>query len=343
MKKTNMTLIAARAGISQKTVSRVLNNEKYVKEETREKVLKIVQELNYKPNYFASTLKKGKTNLVGISVSGRSTLLFTNPYAAKIFNGIGRVLTARKYKLIFHILHPTEHSMDQSHELVEGRVVDGMVYVLGSEFYQDFLKNTLPYLNELGTPFVVIHSLKDPLDCPNVGLDSVRAGYIATRHLTDAGYDTIGCVHRPAEVLHSEEMYQGYLRALREAGRVLDRQFDFEEPCHEHDEGYAFADRLLKEKTRLPRALFVTSDLAAAGMIKRFGEAGIKVPDDLAMVGFGNDEDPFYCPLTTVVQPAMGKGMKAAEYLVDAIENPDKADKKWFYCFEPELIIRQTT
>jgi DNA-binding LacI/PurR family transcriptional regulator len=161
--------------------------------------------------------------------------------------------------------------------------------------------------------------------------------------LIDRGYKSVGLVYRPIPETHYEEMHEGYIKAMQEAGRAIDERYVFQCGAQDRGPAYQWADQLIKQKTELPEALFVTGDNIATGMIKRFTEAGIRVPEDLAVVGFGDEDEPFFVSLTTVAQPAADKGKKAAEYLLDAIEKPEKADRKWFYCFEPELIIRDTS
>jgi DNA-binding LacI/PurR family transcriptional regulator len=217
-----------------------------------------------------------------------------------------------------------------------------MIYILGSSHVDFFKKTTLPYLNKLGTPFVVIHSIKEPLDCPNIGLDCVQAGVLATDHLLDQGYRTIGCIRRGREYLHAAEMYQGYLQTMKAHGLKIDERFIFTCPAPRREEAYEWADRLLKEKPQLPEALVITGDPQAEGIVKRFREAGIQIPGDLAVVGFGNAADPYHFPLTTIYQPSEEKGEKAAEMMLGLLDQPGKEGKP-FYCFEPELIVRETS
>jgi DNA-binding LacI/PurR family transcriptional regulator len=183
MNKMTMSEVAKKAGISQTTVSMVLNNKQImIRDETREKILSIARQYNYQPNHFARSLKAGKTNFIGITSGGgeNSDLAnFSVPYSALVYQGITDYFTGKNFKLLFDQFNRIAHP---GLELAQTNTVDGLIFLLFSSYLESFVQRQLPLAKKMNVPFVIIHSVSSDFDCPAVGLDALRSGFLAAEH-----------------------------------------------------------------------------------------------------------------------------------------------------------------
>lgn len=341
MIQVTMEDIAKKAGVSRHTVSKVLNNrECYVGQQTRQKVLSVVKELNYQPNYFARSLKEGKTNIIGITTISNNIGVFEQHYPANIYSGISRFFSDKDYKLIFHNFKQSG-SVYPYEELTRTRMVDGIILLLFARDLEVFRKNrVVAQLKAAGMPLVVIHSLTEDFGCPAVGLDTRYGGYLATRHLLEHGYQEVGFIGFKRMDWQQRDYIAGYRQALAE-GRIKENgEFTYTATGAGSEDGYRLASDLLEQEKHLPRALVVFTDEVAFGMIAAFREAGVRVPEDIALTSFRNDNHAalLLTGLTTVHEPAQDKGYKAAEMLLKMLDDPKKKPKPFF--FKPKLIKR---
>lgn len=341
MANITMKDVAKKAGVSRQAASIAFNNTPttMVSQATRAKIFKAARELNYRPNHFAQSLKTGRTNIIGITSSGGILRQFNEPYIASVYEGIGRYFYDTDYKLIFQSF-PNLSAKDPLNEWVSGRIVDGLIYLIFSNEIDNFRDNKIPALKKSGIPFVVIHSIQEDLGVPAVGVDCVKGGYEGTKHLAGLGHDSIGFVNYEGTMIHGQNLYQGYTKALKEYNIFLNGSSVYGVPGVDYRDGYNLADTLVKNKASLPRAFFVAEEKIAFGMIKRFTQAGLRVPEDVAIMGFGNirSEALQLTGLTVVTQPAEEKGRLAAEMLTSIIKAPET--KPGLKLVEPELKIR---
>jgi LacI family transcriptional regulator len=343
--------IAKRVGITRQTVSEILNNKfSRVSDATRQRVLQIAKELNYQPNQLARSLKTGKTNIIGFTYSGLTRLrFFKHPYLGDLHTGAGEYLSSRKQKLIFHLYDP-DHNVDQIGELVNSRVVDGFIFVLFSINLDHFFNYQRKHLKSTGIPFVVIHSTNRDLGCPSVGLDCQAGGFTATPHLIEHGYKNIGILLPPgqegriAQYGHYQDFINGYKDALSKNNRLVDNNLIFRSPAFGPGGGERFVQEWLENNRKMPRAFFVTEDQIAYGMIKAFRKKGVKVPEDVALIGFGDNLEQDFAggDLTSIRQPGVEKGKAASEILMELIENPDQKPASETVILEPTMTIRES-
>jgi LacI family transcriptional regulator len=340
--KITMQKIAEKAGVSKSAVSKVLNNrESYISQATRDKILAVCEELNYKPNFFAQSLNKERTNIIAVATLERSLGRFAHVYPSHIYQGIGDFFSDKNNKLIFkNFQKQTEpnHYM----ELVESRLVDGIIFLLFSAVLPQFKENEMSQLQKAGIPFVVIHSMREDLGCAGVGMDGVHGGSIAAEHLVKHDYKTIGLVKLARDYPHCTDLAQGFMDGLEHFSRRIDKKFIFTTETAQNILGYQLADQLVKDKQELPQALFTVDDGLATGMIRRFNEAGIKVPGDIAIIGFSDLNPDFsdHIGLTSVKQPAEKKGFQAGEMIYHLLNGKEK--KPEFIVVKPELTIRKS-
>jgi DNA-binding LacI/PurR family transcriptional regulator len=336
--------VAEKAGVSLSAVSRVLNNrDSLVSARTKARVLAIARELHYQPNHFAKSLKTGRTNIIGVSSGTESPLMemFGQPYMTAICAGLGDVLTDQDYQLMFYRVKEQSDRGPRT-SIMQTRLVDGLIFILLADFIDFFQKHKLPLLRAQKTPFVVITSLRQEFDFPSIGLDCAAGGRAAAMHFIEHGYRDFGVVTRQKPGIFYRDLQDGFTTTLREQG-IPDEQvhvFTCDSVYVPH--GYDLADRLLREKQKLPRAFFCVEDHLARGMMQRFQEAGRHVPSDAAFIGFGDMTNSNHYPndLTSIRQPAHEKGAQAGRMLLEMLGRPAQAVRS--LVMTPTLTMRQT-
>jgi DNA-binding LacI/PurR family transcriptional regulator len=345
VKKKHATLvdIAASAGVTPMTVSRVVNGNGYVSAETREKVMLAINALNYRRNGLARGLKRQRTDTVGLVLGD-----IANPFAAELARSVREVMSARGYNVFICV---SEHSAKEdiaAFDALADHRVDGIIVAtrankLGNERLGEMIESGLPVVL-IGRDFR--HASADL-----VAADNLKGGYDATAHLIRLGHKNIGFIGITLTSGLALRRFQGYLEAMREHGlRVNDRLIvgrteDGEQwPGYSTEEvGYEGMKRLLALRKR-PTAVFARNDFTAIGAISAIKEAGLSIPHDIAIVGY--DDVPLAAhtapPLTTVRQPTREQGKVAAEFLLRRMDmaGPTPREEKIMEC---KLIVREST
>jgi DNA-binding LacI/PurR family transcriptional regulator len=342
-KKATLTEVAAVTGVAPMTVSRVVNGSGYVSEETREKVLSAVKKLNYRRNGLARSLKRQRTETVGLVLGDIS-----NPYSTELANAVRESLSVRGYNLFICI---SEHSAKEDTKAFDALVdhnVDGIIVATRSNTEGD---KELKAIVERGMPVVVVgrdfhHDAAD-----FVAADNLTGGFEATRHLIDLGHRRIGFIGAEFSYKSNLKRLQGYLNALKAHRIKIDerlvtgrKETISEVPGYSTEKmGYEGMKRLLSLPDP-PTAIFARNDFTAVGAMTAIKEAGLSIPKDIAIVGF--DDIPLAVhtspPLTTVRQPMRLQGQLAAEMLLRRVtgEEREKRSQRILNC---ELIIRGST
>ncbi len=325
--------VAKLAQVSPSTVSYVVNNgPRPVSAETRERVLKAIQELGYHPNAVARNLRRQQTNSIGLIIPD-----IVNPYFADLAKGIEDTVFERDYTVAFcHTAYSLERELRYVEHLYSERTA-GVIWVPATDDPSPAMK-----IREHGMPLVVLDRNTTGLEAPSVVGDNFAAGYIATNYLISLGHRRIGCIARPVRLSHSQERIRGYQTALREHGLPADEEL-IAPGGYRFENGSHAIDYLLGLENP-PTAVFAYNDIMAIGALRRLKERGYRVPEDFSMIGCDDiPEAPFTCPaLTTIQQPKLAMGRKAAQFLLDLIggvelENTIQAK------FEVNLIVRETT
>ena len=313
--------IARLAGVSKTTVSRVINQKPDVDAATRSKVLRIMDEQGFVPSLTAAGLAGGRTRLIGVLVPS-----LTWPLMPEIMRGIGEVIEQSAYELV---LYSISHEQDRTavvDRILAARLTEGLLAVYPGQ--------ATAYLSDLhasGYPVVMLDDQVIPAGTtPWVGADNRIGAAAAVRHLVQLGHRRIGHIKGRIGYECSEDRYRGYCDALAEAGIAVDPrvvvQGDFLVSG-----GVACARELFALPDR-PTAIFAASDDMASGVLAAADEAGLRVPDDLALVGF-DDAAPaaFVRPaLTTVKQPFFEMGKRAATLLLDAVNARREPMPSWY-------------
>lgn len=328
---TTIREVAESAGVSYATVSHVINNTRWVSQETRERVLAAMDALNYRPNALARSLRQGKTNTIGLVLPDSA-----NPFFAEISRSIEDEAFKKGYSVF---LCNTE--LDTQRELfyvdvLSKKQVDGIIFVAAGD-----QADSLDFLVRRNMPVVMIDR-----DVPNVEVDAVLTdnqlgGWLATRHLLELGHTRIACIAGPSSITPSAERIIGYRKALEEAGVPYDETLVICGDYHAQS-GMEITHLILKMNPR-PTAIFALNDLMALGALRAAAEAGCSVPKDLAVVGYDDLEIAHFTnpPLTTIAQPKKEIGARAIHLLVDRMTSRSSPPSR--LVLPPELIVRRST
>lgn len=324
--------IARELGLSKMTVSRAINNDPLVNEKTRERVLEVSRRLNYQPNHFARALVTNRSFLIGVIVPD-----LMHSYFAEILHGIGAFARGANYQIV--IGNSEEHISREIKEAealrwrTDGLIIAPTVPVSKADVYRKMIAE--------GTNIVLIDRTIEGLACPMVTTDNIEVGALATEHLIKLGHKQIGHL-RGTTTSTSKERFEGYKQALSRNGIAFDRKLVRECGLMESDGYRAMTDWI--RAGDLPRAVFAVNDPAAIGAMQALTEGGIKIGQDVAIVGGGNIHygDMLSVPLTTVSWSRSEMGQAAARLLIQSIEsnNGDAGPQK--IILSPSLIVRKS-
>jgi DNA-binding LacI/PurR family transcriptional regulator len=327
--------VATLAGVSRTTVSFVLNNVPGVKisEETRQRVLDAARELNYYPTAAARSLASGKTRRIGLVLGEGQKRLPADAFLPTFLQGITASIHQRGYLLVLQLAEDIP-----SHEayirLIREQQVDGLI--LSGPRADD------PLLAELADDHfpMILHGRTDGCELPCVDVDNKAGGYQAVTHLIGLGHRRIGFIsNAPLSYSGARDRFAGYKQALTEHDIPLEGSLVCT-AAFLPETGQAAMEELLALSEQ-PTAVFVASDVVAIGALSAIQNSGLRVPEDMAVVGF---DDIFLAahtrpPLTTIRVPAYGLGWTAAEILLALIEGEEGVAS---VTLETDLVIRDS-
>ncbi|MBX3065777.1 MAG: LacI family DNA-binding transcriptional regulator [Anaerolineae bacterium] len=341
--------VAQRANVSTATVSKVLSNTPYVSEATRERVLEAVEELGYIPNLAARALSKGRTYVVGVIYPYHYTV-FSDPLLLAVIEGIESVCTERGYNMLISTPRIPVSDAEPFQRLIRSGYLDGAVV------FETLPKELVSApLHQFGYPWVAIGYHAALGQSNIIRPDDEGGAKSIARHLISLGHRQFGIIGvDPGDHSAAEPRLAGYRAAFEEAG------LDFNAVPHVYgnftgNSGYQGAQALLNLQPR-PTALLCMNDRMAIGAIQWAQEAGLRIPDDLSVVGFDDISDAQHShpPMTTVRQPAGEIGAKAATLLFDLISqqhgDSQRSKQPQNYpqgstpiIFPTELVIRESS
>ena len=325
--------IAKLAKVSRSTVSRVINDDPHVNPKTRKRVMAIIQRLNYHPNVAARGLAAGRTRILGLVIPMGVSALFADPYFPILIQGVSAACNAHDHSVMLWIAE-AEYERRMIRQILHNGLVDGVI--VASNRLNDPLVGAL---SSSHIPFVIIGRLPERMHLNHVDVDNRRSAKELVEYLLAHGRRRIGTIAGPKNMIAGRDRLQGYLDALRSQGIDVDPNLMVEGDFSEAS-GQAAMQSLIPFK---PDAVFVASDSMAVGALREIREAGLRVPQDVALAGF--DDMPFAArmepPLTTVRQPVYRTGYVAAEALIDLVEKPGSPVRK--IILPTELVIRAST
>jgi LacI family transcriptional regulator len=320
--------VAARAGVSVATVSKVINQRYGVAAETNARVLAVIEELGYEASLVAQSLRNHRTNVIGILVAD------IEPFSTELLKGAADAIRTTGFELVVYSAggRTSDHVGWERRYLsrLSGTLIDGAVLVTPT------VTNV-----QYDAPIVAVDPHTGPSDLLTIDSDNLLGGRLATEHLLALGHRRIAILTGRSDLQSAQLREQGYRQALAAAGiPVEDELIAFGE--YDPEVSVEAARRLLSRPDR-PTAVFAANDLSAIATIDAAIELGLRVPEDLSVTGFDNVPESALCtpPLTTVNQPIRRMGQRAVELLVQLIrgEQPDSMH----VTLETNLIVRQST
>ncbi len=321
--------VARLAGVSTSTVSHVINKDRFVSEAITLKVDEAIKSLNYAPSALARSLKLNQTHTIGMLITAS-----TNPFYSELVRGVERSCFERGYSLVLCNTEGDEQRMNRNLETLMQKRVDGLL-LLCTETHQPSQQIMQRYPS---IPTVMMDWAPFDGDSDLIQDNSLLGGDMATQYLIDKGYRRIACIAGPLDKTPSRLRLEGYQLAMARAGIAVEDGFiitsDFE------FSGGLKAMLALLALPALPQAVFVGNDAMAVGVYQALYQAGLRVPQDIAVVGYDDIELARYMtpPLTTVHQPKDELGELAIDVLIHRMANPAQAQQR--VQLTPELIVR---
>lgn len=324
--------IARLSGTSRSTVSRVLNNDPNVRESTRVRVLEVIEQQQYRPNLAARGLASGRTDVIGLVIPVGLSVVFTDPFYPLLMQGIADACRTLDRFVMLWLAEPEEER--QTIEQVVGRgVVDGVIVVSAAS--EDPLVDTLVAMQK---PFVMIGRPPVRTDISFVDVDNRDASRAITAHLLSLGARRVATISGPADSIASADRFAGYSDAMTDFGIAVDPALVVEADFSA-ESGARAMSKLLPQR---PDAVFVVNDTMAIAAIREIQRAGLRVPEDIAVVGFDDIPEAAHTDpaLTTVRQPIRRLGSTAVYKLVDSISEPVKRVRE--VILPTQLVVRES-
>ncbi|MET3504137.1 LacI family DNA-binding transcriptional regulator [Halalkalibacter oceani] len=331
--KVNMDTIAKKAGVSKTTVSRIINgNFEYVNEATKEKVLRIIKELNYKPNSLARSLKQMKSNVIGLILANMKTTFWS-----LVIEGVEKRCHANGYSLMICNSN-NDPQLEREHiENLKMKQVDGIIInpmIENKPLFQELIDEKYP--------LVLINRRIDGMALDTVIIDNVRSSMLAVNHLRDLGRKSIALIAYTSQgISPREDRIEGYRRAMESNGVAADEMM-----IREVEEKPGTAKEAVKQLLMAPDrpdAILSSHVSMISEVIEAANELGLSIPNDVSHVGFDESvwSQHLASPLTTISQPSFEMGELAAEHMIDFIKHKE-AFVPTTTLLQPELIVRSS-
>lgn len=319
--------IARLAQVSTSTVSHVINGSRFVSDEIHEKVMRIVAELNYTPSAVARSLKVRETKTIGLLVTATN-----NPFFAEVMAGVEQYCQQHQYNLIIATTGGDAKRLQQNLQTLMHKQVDGLLLMCGDSRFQADIELTI------SLPLVVMDWWFTELNADKILENSALGGYFATKALIDAGHRKIGIITGNLKKSVAQNRLQGYKNALSEAKIALNPHWIVE--SHFDFEGGVLGIQSLLTQSSRPTAVFCCSDTIAVGAYQAIQQQGLRIPQDLSIMGYDDIELARYLspPLSTICQPKAELGKLAVEALLQRIKNPNENYRT--LVLEPTCILR---
>lgn len=321
--------VARHANVSISTVSHVVNRTRFVSDKARADVEAAIRALDYVPSAVARSLKSKTTKTLGMLIPNCS-----NPYFAEIVRSVEDHCFASGYTLILCNTDDEPRRQSVYLQVLAEKRVDGLIIISTGE-----TSDLHDLLQGLTTPTVLLDREVTHVHCDLVETAHLLGGQVATEHLVALGHRHIACIGGPADLSPSAQRIQGWRNALAAAGLADDLLWhsDFSSQG-----GFTAMQEILQSAHR-PTAVFVCNDLMGIGALSAAHEAGLRVPQDLSVIGFDDIELARFTspPLTTIVQPKQRIGQLAVDMLLERIQG-GRLDAKQIL-LQPELVVRAST
>jgi LacI family transcriptional regulator len=323
--------VAKEAGVSINTVSRALNGKPDISTETKKRILETVKRLGYRPNKLARGLRSNKTGVIGVIIAD-----IANPFFSAVVKGMGKEAKTLHYSIILQDTGENYENEEEAIHIMLSEHVDGVLITPVQT-----KKKSIHMLQEFGIPFVLVARYFNEVDTDYVVADDAQGGYLATTHLIERGHRRIAFINGPLYNFSAIERLEGYKKSLHEHNIKVNRRL-IRAGVLTMEDGYTHAKDMLRKINPRPTAFFAFSDFVALGVMKAVREAGFRVPDDIAIVGY--DDIAFASclevPLTTVRMPKWEMGGEAVSILVKKINREEGRAR---LRMPVKLVVRQST
>jgi len=336
IKRVTAQDVAKAAGVSPTTVSFVLNNIEgmRISRETRDRVLEVAKSLNYHPDSSAQKMARGKTSVIGLVLRQNPEKAYADLFIQDVMQGISNVIRENGYQLLFIPLPPEDKESSYS-KLINERHVDGLI--VSGPTDQDY---ELVEVYEEGAKIVLMGKIRGS-KIPFIDIDNIKSAEIAVSHLVSLGHKDVAMITNASlNYDSSKDRYEGFRNVLKKNNIALHEEWVFLGD-RTPESGYEAMRQLLARKSR-PTAVFIASDTVALGAMNACYEKNIKVPDELAIVGFDDITLARYVipPLTTIHLPAYSLGLGAASMLIQQLN--DEFIESSEIILQTKLVIRES-
>lgn len=323
--------IAKLAGVSKTTISRVLNNKPDVNPETKNMIKQIIAKYDYQPNAFAKAINLRKSHNVGLIIPYEADYIFTNPFYVEVMRGVSSQVDKMGYYLL--VCYPHNQNYMQ---IYKQKRVDGFILLSPGSYH----RNIIEALIEEKVPFVATAKIPSIDNMTYVDVDNYYGATLVLEHLISLGHQKIGFIGKP-KLSSSQDRLSGYINMLKKYDIPYNEGLVVTAETSSIKGGYKAMSEIMGKDVK-PTAVFITNDLLAVGAMKAVQEKGLKIPDDISVVGFDDIPLSEYNnpPLTTVRQPAFQKGVEATKMLIQYLEKNKALKSKEL---DVELIIRKST
>jgi len=340
-RKINLKDVSRLAGVSIKTASRVLNDSVHVKKETRKKVLKVIEELNYKPDYFARNLRTKKSNVIGYIIPD-----FTNQFFGLVFNGIEKELKKEGYNLLVINSWGKKEAEKKSIDVLISNRVEGIIFA-STGLSGKYVKRQIEIF---GIPFVLIDNKLKGIKMNYVLHDNIKGAEILTNHLIKTHKQKkISFITGPTHETSSKKRLEGYKNSLINSGIEVNENFikigdwiNNNNNNNNNNSGYKLTMELFSQVEK-PTSIFIASSAMALGVLKALKKIGLKVPENIKLVSFDNYDFAEFIqpPLTTINKVEEKIGEEAAKMLIRKIKKRDLNNYDEVY-MPMEIVIRES-
>lgn len=337
---SNRKKVAELAGVSEATVSRVLNGIGPMKESTRQRVLSAAKQLNYELNAIASSFARGRSGNIGVVLPHVPKVhLFSTYYFSEILSGIGEAVRAKGYGLLLLFRDPNE-VFDYA-SLFRTQRIDACIVLGASEIASE--REGIAKMAGQPVPLCVMDQRFKGLDVSTVATDHEQGSYEAVKYLLAQGHSRIGFLNGSPQYSNSVDRMAGYMRALREAGIEIDESIVYQ-GNYSQKSGWLAANAVYADLGKLD-ALFVANDRMAIGLIQGMRDKGCRFPDDLPIVGYDDSDAASMTEptLTTVKVPFYAMGRLAVERLLERLSDPDNTEFRFNETLQTEFIVRKSS
>lgn len=330
MKNVTIKDIATKANVSIATVSRVLNNIGQVKPETRETVITVAEELGYYKKNISNAIKESSNTILMIIPD------FENPFTSSVMNGVLDSINHNKYKIIFVSVKNFNNTLEDYLQFCNELSLAGIISL-----------SSIPnpsIIEALGRnyPMVMCSEYPENNTLSFVSIDDDKASSIAVEYLLSLGRDKIALINNSTKNKYARHRQKGYLRTMKEHNATINESWILNLNKIDYSLAFTNIQSILKQEDK-PNAIFAVSDTYAVAAVNAVKSMGLRVPEDISVVGFDNESVSMMSvpSITTIMQPAYNIGYQSAELLFEIITNPAMEQKQ--IIFDTELIVRDST